>query len=571
MELYSYHVFLFPFQWQFVGMEMKNKTLEERTCLKKFVDLFKDTHWKQQPYKTDTILNYNEYNYFYSMVRDVLFDKGELISDKSIISNLFYDIPSDTHTYNFKVCTDGYKKIFKSYSLHIDSIILHLYSTGVGVLSFHLNNRIKEQSEPNDILNINQAGRRLYPPFFGMDNNLVGEQAQFDFNDFSYGLDIVQQKELAMEFSVISDLNFDDFQNYRNPENFKSNPFQIPRHLSFLFQGIPLTVDKTDFKSLNRKVYINPLLDDRMFVLCWYGNDKIIDDLKANDKDHCKDVNGNLLYLESDWWYRFMFNDRSLATCQNLEMKERLIKRHTYTRWSDYGTLYGINRYSFVCLTGSLKHLKEVDSAFVFTHMQTMYYKLCELCLVQRACLLRFSDEVAHISTMKDDKKISLSERVGNLYKQYLRFVNRIYFREVTAQEQGIELYNMLQEHMQIERNVKDLDIEIKELHTYVSLTQDQKQNRNIELLTIIGALFILPTFMISFVGSILLPSLKIKPTNVWEYSLFLIPLLIGPFIYYLIAPKRAKRWIWWQVLFIAGVVLIALGYMLLIQLTKNN
>lgn len=43
---------------------------------------------------------------------------------------------------------------------------------------------------------------------------------------------------------------------------------------------------------------------------------------------------------------------------------------------------------------------------------------------------------------------------------------------------------------MQIERNVKDLDIEIKELHTYVSLTQDQKQNRNIELLTIIKTIY---------------------------------------------------------------------------------
>ncbi len=59
MELYSYHVFMFPFQWLFVGKEMKEKTLEQRTCLKEFGDLFKDTLWKQQPYKTDTVLNYN--------------------------------------------------------------------------------------------------------------------------------------------------------------------------------------------------------------------------------------------------------------------------------------------------------------------------------------------------------------------------------------------------------------------------------------------------------------------------------------------------------------------------------
>lgn len=90
------------------------------------------------------------------------------------------------------------------------------------------------------------------------------------------------------------------------------------------------------------------------------------------------------------------------------KMKKKLIKKHTYDRWSDYGTFFGVNRYSFVCLTGSLDHLKipYVNAAFLVNHIQTMYYKLCELCLVQRACLLRFSDEVAHISTMKDDKNI---------------------------------------------------------------------------------------------------------------------------------------------------------------------
>ena len=565
MELYSYHVFLFPFQWQFANKKMHNKTLEERTCLKELIALFDNTKWKRNKYKVDTVLNYNEYNYYYSMVREVLFDEGKDL-DKAIIANLSYDLEPDAYTYNFKVCTDGVKKIDKSYSLHIDSILLHLYSTGVGVLSFHLNNRLKEQGEPDDILNINQAGRRLYPPFFGMDSNLVGTQAQFEFNDFSFGLDIVQKNELAEEFSIMSDLHFDDFSAYHNPENFKSNPFKIPSHVSFLFQGIPLTVDKNDFKGKDRKVYINPLIDDRMFVVCWYGNDKIIDDLKANINEHGRDEKGNILYLDSDWWYKFMFNDQKNITCQNIEMKKDLIKKHTYTRWSDYGTFYGVNRYSFVCLTGSLEHLKKpwINAAFIVNHMQTMYYKMAELCLVQRACLLRFSDEVAGISTMKDNnRKISLSERVGNLNKQYLRFVNKIYFREVTAQEQGIELYDMMQECMKIGNNVKELDQEIKELHSYVSLMEDQKQSRNIELLTIIGALFILPTFIINFLGLIILP--QNHQLCLWQLWPVLL-LSIGPIIYFLIDPKRAKRWLVWLVLFTVGVIAISVVLALIIH-----
>ena len=261
-----------------------------------------------------------------------------------------------------------------------------------------------------------------------------------------------------------------------------------------------------------------------------------------------------------------MFNDQKNITCQNIEMKKDLIKKHTYTRWSDYGTFYGVNRYSFVCLTGSLEHLKKpwINAAFIVNHMQTMYYKMAELCLVQRACLLRFSDEVAGISTMKDNnRKISLSERVGNLNKQYLRFVNKIYFREVTAQEQGIELYDMMQECMKIGNNVKELDQEIKELHSYVSLMEDQKQSRNIELLTIIGALFILPTFIINFLGLIILP--QNHQLCLWQLWPVLL-LSIGPIIYFLIDPKRAKRWLVWLVLFTVGVIAISVVLALIIH-----
>jgi Mg2+ and Co2+ transporter CorA len=131
---------------------------------------------------------------------------------------------------------------------------------------------------------------------------------------------------------------------------------------------------------------------------------------------------------------------------------------------------------------------------------------MAELCLVQRACILRFSQEVARISAMNENKKNSLTARVSNLYKQYIRFVNRVYFREVTAQEQGIELYSMLQEHMKIEQNVKDLDNEISELHQYAILREDQERNKNLTLLSILGAVFIIPTFISGFYGMNLFP-----------------------------------------------------------------
>ncbi len=545
MNLYSYHVFLFPFQWYFTGKEMRNKTLEERTCLPELLKLFSPTKWKRGKYSTDTILNYNEYNYFYEMVRDVLFDVGKE-PDKTLVANLVYDVQPDQFTYEFKVCTDPVNEVFKKYSLYIDAIILHLYTTGVGVLSFHLNNRNEEQKSPDDILRINQAGRRIYPPFFGISSANIGSQEQFSNSDFSSGLDSLQKNELAKDFEILGSKGYEDFSRYRDPNQFSTNPFQLPGHINILFRDIPFTVDKSDYLSDTRKVYISPLLDDRMYVVCWYGNDELIKELKANDQDHCRDEDGKLTYLKHTWWYKFVFNDQKDMTCQNPEMMQKLMRKHTYARWSDYGTFYGVNRYSFVCLTGSLENLKRFNAAFLVNHMQTMYYKLCELCLVQRACILRFSDEVSRISNMSDNKKIPLSERVSNLYKQYIRFVDRIYFREITAQEQGIELYNMVQEHMQIERNVKDLDKEIEELHSYITLVEEKKQNRNIELLTIIGALFILPSFITGFFGMIILPQMLMpgqKAFGLWKSILLILPLIVGPVIYLMIDKRRNRKW----------------------------
>lgn len=503
MNLYSTHIFLFPFQWYFTGKEMENANLEKRTDLPRFIKLFENSLWKRKDYKTDTVLAYNEYNYFYDVVRDTLFDKTG-INDKSIIANLFYNIEPEEYTFNFTVSKFDESLPEKQYSLNIESIILHLYSTGVGVLSFHLNNRLENQKELSDILRINQYARRIYPPFFGIPNELAAESDKYNYSNFAEGLKATQGKELAKSMWMIDPNWCEDFSEYKDPNVFKSNPFRLPRHISPLFRGIDLVYNADETHSETTKVFMSPLLDDRMFTICWYGNDELAKELSTKTKQpyycFCKD---DYPYKTNEKWYRFLFNDQKYSTCQNEQMMEELINKHTYSRWIDYETLYGVNRYSFVCVTGTLESLckPDVNAAFLVNHMQTMYYKLIELCLVQRACILRFSDEVARISAMDETRKIPLAERVSSLYKQYIRFVNRIYFREITAQEQGIEIYNLAQKVMGITDNVKDLDDEISELHQYVSIVEEQKANRSLSKLTSIGALFVIPSFLAGFFG----------------------------------------------------------------------
>lgn len=496
--LYSFHAFLFPFQWNYTGKKYANATFEEKTDLQRFKGFLKNSNWVSRKFELNTMLNYNEYNYFHDFVRDIVFDTP-YNDTYGFMANYFYDVPADTMLFRIDTGNEkaGSKKV---YDLHIDSILLHLYNTGVGILSFHLNNRLEDQAEPEDIIRINQYGRRLYPPFFGVPFDRIGNQRQFQPGAFEKGLQNVQGNEVAKSISIGPHLFTEDFSNYCNADFFHDSPFHLPKHLAGLFKGVPVTTRPRDKAAKDDKVFIHPLLGDRMFVVSWYGNNDKADKLKTNSKKPCWAPDK---HLTDDWWYRYVFVDGGLKTCQNDELTAQLMRKHTNIRWANFGTLFGISRYSFVCLTSNLETLKKppANAPFLVNHVQTLYYKLSELALLQRACMLRFSDEVADISAMQNTDPKLLSNLVGSLYKQYIRFINRIYFREATPEEQGIELYDKLKEVMLLDDDVKELDREIEELHNYVQIQEEAARNRNVAIITRAGAIFIIPTFITGFLG----------------------------------------------------------------------
>lgn len=500
-DLYSYHVFLFPFQWQYCGKDHRDKNFEEKTHLKYFCEQLASyaPKWRRRPLTIESRLIYNEYNYFYDFVRDILYDQdpknqygsSDLPSQDDVLAHFEYDIPEDSERYIIQ--TGG-----KHYELLIENIFLHLYNTGIGVLSFHLNNREPNQADPESILKINQFGRRLYPPFLALEMNRIGTLQQSLPGLFNEGLKICQYVELPQSIGL-SFLEHEDFSHYAEESDFKKGVFRLPSFISGLMGKIPIITRKSDESMYENQIFLNPVLDDRMFVVCWYGNNDIVSNLSKDGKLLMSDGQ-KFDYLKDEWLYRFAYCDINLS-CQNDQMIAKALKDNVNARWGNYGTFFAASRYSFVCLTNELSTLRANYAAFVLNHLQTMYYKIAELCLVQRSCIIRFSDEVSNISALNPAPGNQLAEKVSSLYKQYIRFVNRIYFREVTAQEQGIELYQLLQDNMRIENHVKDLDTEIQELHNYLLMEEQRKQNRVIGRLTIIAAVFLPATLFSGILG----------------------------------------------------------------------
>ncbi len=461
METYSYHIFYFPFKWELPGEDLK--TFSEQIDLT-HVPINSFSHWDRVQYDPLAEVSYDksdiaereelfgELQYYFDFVHSVLYDQKDVA--RPLINHYERREPKGGNVEYHIVVKD------KEYILKVDAINVNLYATGVGIMSFYLVNNLENQKDGYSIRDINQYGRRIMPP---------------------------NSREFMHEYSMMSNSIsikglYGNGARYMDSFDYCIHTKDSPtkRGLSTTWQ--PAIFIDSLIKDLSANMKATPVIDDRMMVNCWYGNNEYCDAIKSmtgNDKE----------FVMGDFWYKYVYVDEGNDDyCQNVEMKRELLKKSTYYRWQQYGTLYGVTRYSFVALTG--------EGSFISMHMRTIYSRMFELIIIQRASLLRFSAEVTKVSCLYPEANNSLALRIESLYREYIRFINQVYFKNVTAQEQGIELYDMLMSQFKSTERIKDLDGEISELHQYISLYFDHKRNKNGVWLSEMATIFLPVTIL---------------------------------------------------------------------------
>ena len=452
-EIVSYHNFMFPFRFDKIIENFedrhdyyKHNEFDDRVVINNsFVKNLKNSGWIYKKFEIKNSLNYNEFVYFHDFVKDTLYNTKDF-NEKDKASSYYFSKEIRCGD-SFAISVKGGKK----YQLDLTSLSLRVFDTGVAILSIELEN-IRYDSIC-DILKINDFGRRIYPQYLAQDN----------FAESTKGSFLADKIEVKLgDKSFCEDFKYDSF-----PSN-----IQIA---SYIMDILGDTFTREEEKK--DKYFIQPSVDDRMFVVCWYQNSAISESLK------------DYKYIDSSKWYEFVFVDGNGKTVQSPRMQKKLIKEATYDRWMEWGTLYGMSRYSFVSLA---------NSTFPLPHVKTMYFQIFTLLLAQRASILRFSDEVTAISDIENS---NLEVKTASLYKNYIRFVNKLYFREVTPQDQGLEIYNQARAILKIDDDIKDLDSEIEELHRYVSMKEENQRNQRLEKISKLGAIFLPPTLVAGFFG----------------------------------------------------------------------
>jgi hypothetical protein len=521
---------MFPFRFDYVDDVSSTNFIEEHIRWEEInTRLSNSSQWKYKKGK-----NYNTQTYFYDYARDVLFNQNDSFNQNDFSATYLHEkIKGGGGKYivklKFKTEKDmnhEYKFSNATYTLSIKKVQLQVFKSGVGVLSLHLeyygkaelNNDIKEDLKERyyDILRINDYGRRIYPAF--LDDNGSTEKAKEEFLPLSITITYPeegQQRVIKEDFSDSSDA--------------------IGKYIMEI-------LDTEIFSNAHEKgkYHLKPSLDDRMFVMGWYGTDKI-------ERSNYTDKN--------DFWYRYLYVDHGTsASITDAKMREELLSQSTYTRWKGKdGTLWGITRYSCMVFTDNYAKLKKEQQTFIIDHFGEHYFYMMTLLLATRTSILRFSDEISTlISAASAQSDYALrAKHTEKLYQHYLDFYNRLYFKEITHQDQGIELYDLGLRQMKVEDHIGKLDNKFTKLFEFnhlkaeeekVRAEKDQadRQNTFNTLLTWFGALFVLPSLVLGLLGLDML-----KPDA--SHGVFLgvyLPVILSAVSGYLLLSQTTKRWL---------------------------
>jgi len=491
-KIISQHLFLFPFLI----------TPHEAFSRSDIGKLLINDGWDNKDF--DYQKNYSEFVYFHKYVRESAFNGKE---HKDSFSDFYTKCACSTR--------DTLKLYWSKndfYKLAIESVSLHIFETGIGILSIELLNH--DYAELKDVLKINDLARRIYPPY------LINDKPDTP----PKGSAIPHKLEFSLDGTEITE-------SFQEPFITKDGDLLVAAHILSLLG-----------KSFQRQFKTQPVIDDRMYTMCWYGNDGFGEMMKRRNSR-------SYTYEASEEWYKFVFVDSGNdSCCQNLDMRADLIKKATYARWIEYGTLFGISRYSFVALTGK-------SAGFIRNHMQRQYFQMVVFLLAQRASAISFASRISIISReidrLDDNGGVEkIARDVRKLHADFIGFVNRLWFEEVTPQEQGIELFEIAQSQMKLKKQIAELKKEMKELFEFIELQyskvriqnqdaqalEDSKLNKTVSKLTIIAGVCLPFTLLVGFWGMNFMFT-----TNQglwWLIGSFILTFIIG-FLLYLWAKKE--------------------------------
>ncbi|MCX8027982.1 MAG: hypothetical protein N3A62_09050 [Thermodesulfovibrionales bacterium] len=437
--------FFFPFKIQNELPQDFNKSWQEET--------FKLWDGKSNSFKE----NNQELLYFHIYIRRAMYN---ISSDENEDTFLTSYRLSDERLRELGVGTSLNKIILnnKESNFCLSDIRLFCFKDNkIGILSIGIKN---DSCSLKDALEFNKLFRLLY----------VSDTKQIS--------DSRIYKDVSIKNTSIQNTFSDEAHFVINPDKEKKYPKDINSIVKTLLDPLKYCEDYT------------PLLDDRMIV---HGLVCLNEDLKKSYFDEEKKrfneqgiaLFSRLLYVD-DFANNYLYNPRFIKP---------FLKKHLYTRWEHVGTLYGFCRYADMTLMFG-------KPDFLETNFKTVYYQMAILNLFYRCALIDFAERSSKVTRdlIKKGDWTSNNE-VKKLRHDFLKFSNVWYFKEVTNQEQGIEMFEMQRKAYEIDELFKGVKEEIEKLDEFIRIEQSEKEQKAINELTMIATPLLILSLLTGFMG----------------------------------------------------------------------
>ncbi len=521
-DVYSYHTFMYPFLWK--GNDNKSEEI------KNFQDFLRNERGYWKPYRSplfesdfskltadgaapegesyeklyqEAKLSYAVYQYFNDPARKAIY--GNKVNEAERERNPEeYDkntFEEDVENYVLdceKLCAEmgasktyrikppegkGLERREEEFCLDINNITLRLYPVGVAILVYELENRRHRRLDA--VKAINDYGRRVQLASMNPDPD--------DF--FKLTADEITVCGICENFA-------EKVSAYWEKRKEKThNPWEAGRNYIsktvwglFQWKGQEKTAVSFDAKEKDA-LYIESSVDDRMFTLSLVSDPDLIpygrvkyDGIGSIERD-CAIADKKTITTRDLYEFTFIDPPGGLC-CQNrLKMQEDL-SDSVNLRWIEYGTFYGLTQYSMVCITGT--HADVGGS--VINPFLTIYKELVQLVLVQRAAIIMFAEKAARVSqkarNSEEKEKANVTRKIFALEREYVSFQNQLLLFEVTAQLQGIEIYELLQKKMEISDQESEMEKQLQNLLEISQVELGDKTNNILNVLTVYSFFF---------------------------------------------------------------------------------
>lgn len=175
------------------------------------------------------------------------------------------------------------------------------------------------------------------------------------------------------------------------------------------------------------------------------------------------------------------------ATHQSTAFERRWAEERTYKRWEEGGTLYGFGYHSGAMLGAP------VTGFNIVAHWAGIYFDQTLLLLYLRVTLFRFSSQLSKISaeSRRDSGRGRNDEwlrRFQDLRHSFTLFTNLYEFPLLSNQQQGIEMYEIARQQMDIKALFQEVRGEIHSTHEYFQGEAAQRLNKVVVLLAVVAA-----------------------------------------------------------------------------------